>query len=93
MLGNLFTKVGLRSGRPIPFRKWLYWSPTPLFLLLHFYEVKQISGQSMKVCHRAGGLGVPFLMSIYRQLADAQPRLVYMERYLLIRSLFYTHPS
>ncbi|KAF9452433.1 LexA/Signal peptidase [Macrolepiota fuliginosa MF-IS2] len=48
MLGNLFSKFRSHSNRPLFFRKWIYWSPIPLTSLTYFYEVKQISGQSMK---------------------------------------------
>lgn len=90
MLKNLFPKVGWRRNRPTSY-KWLYWSPTMLFFLLHFYEVKQIAGQSMKVCsQRSAGLDVLHITPC--QLADAQPRFIHTERHLFVRSLLHTHP-
>ncbi|KXN83735.1 Mitochondrial inner membrane protease subunit 2 [Leucoagaricus sp. SymC.cos] len=49
MLRNLFSAIKRRGqpSNPSLIRRCLYWSPIPIFLL-HFYEVKQISGQSMK---------------------------------------------
>ncbi|KAF7776263.1 hypothetical protein Agabi119p4_4656 [Agaricus bisporus var. burnettii] len=48
MLRSIFAKTTPRSNQPKLIRKCLYWSPLPLFCLLHFYEINTVRGGSMK---------------------------------------------